>query len=88
MCDLERLPQVCICWSIRKCEEQYKNYIKKNREKISKTFKRYPMRIRLEDDTEIFFMTDEYYATWCKGRTYKFYESDGIYRSDRKIKGE
>lgn len=82
MIDIEKLPQVCISYFYRDCKDMFHCYIEKYYDEIAYFNKNYPCMIRLHNGNEIYFITQKSYdEQWCKGRTYRFYGDDRVYRS-------
>ena len=81
---------VRICYTIKEVQRFAYDYCQneENFQNIKRIDRRYPIKITLRDDTEIFIMTFKTYETWCKGRTYYIYNTDALYHSDYLIRQE
>lgn len=75
------------CVNIRDAHRRVNDLIKFSERKNSKhtikevrRYRTYPVVI-LTDNSEIHFVSDDYYRSWCLGKTYKFFGDDNIYHS-------
>lgn len=78
----------CIrCVNIQECHKKVAAFIvsseRTNSKYVIKEIRRhrnYPV-ITLTDGSEIHFVTIITYRSWCKGKTYKFFGDDHVYRN-------
>lgn len=84
------IPYVAVRCYIGDAQMDYKEYIRRNSEKVQKVRNIPPYKVELKDGTLIYFMSENTYPMWCKGRTYKVLGDDTgkLYRSGREILNE
>ena len=85
-----RIPYVAIRRYIGDAQMDYKEYIRRNSEKVQRVRNIPPYKVELKDGTLIYFMSENTYPMWCKGRTYKMLgdDTDRLYHGGYEIDGE
>lgn len=84
------IPYVAIRRYIGDAQMDYKEYIRRNSEKVKRVRNIPPYKVELKDGTEIYFISENTYPMWCKGRTYKMLgdDTDRLYHNGYEIDSE
>lgn len=81
------IPYVAINRYVKDALADYREYVNRNAEKVKMICNIYPYKVELKDGTLIYFMSENTYPMWCKGRTYKMLgdDTDRLYHSGYEV---
>lgn len=80
------IPYVSVSYLATQARRECNEYVAENHENVKKVRYIHPFQVVKNDGTEIFFMSEITFRTWCKGRRYKILGSETVCRDGRVYK--